>query len=62
MKEMKLVDIIFEKADLKSQIKKLVDKTDNPEILNKVKSSFMKDLLDAEFESDYVKDADSAKE
>ena len=62
MNDMKLTDIIFEKADLKTQIKKLVDKTDNPEILNKVKSSFMKDLLDAEFESDYVKDAGSDKD
>jgi len=63
MKKMKLADIIFEKkADLKTQIKKLVDKTDNPEILNKVKSSFMKDLLDSEFESDYVKSATSDKD
>lgn len=62
MIKVKLADIIFEKTDIKTQIKKLVDKTDNPEILNKVKSSFMKDLLDSEFESDYVKSATSEKD
>lgn len=53
---MRLIDIIFEDAaDLKRQIMKLVNKTDDEQVLNQVKSNLVGDKLDQSFDTDLTK-------